>query len=325
MGLKTWEICKDIRELFNNSVIKKTLVFWKRHDGDWNQFCAALDTIYSTSLAIEKFQSDSSDSFAENKYLLINGILQVLFVQQDAVNFLKTSLFDRDKGIDWEDDRCVELIKIRQIRNETVGHPVKTELKRNKSRYEKDEITSCTIDWSSVTKEGFSYFLWMSSKREERSVEFSKIIEQQDRILSLELWAIVEKMQNEENEHKAKFKGKNLAPLLSSSAIGEDVGFIHRAAWGDSLAWWCFLQYAAAFQDVREGLEDRYWKLEETLRISGTKLVIDKLSFIFSKIESFKNTDEFEAYEFEIYIDALERGIEELRYQLSSIDKEFET
>jgi hypothetical protein len=41
--------------------------------------------------------------------------------------------------------------------------------------------------------------------------------------------------------------------------------------------------------------------------------VIDKLSFIFSKVESFKDADEFEKLEFEIYIDALNTEIEELR------------
>jgi hypothetical protein len=98
------------------------------------------------------------------------------------------------------------------------------------SRYEKDELTFCTIDWSSITKEGFSYFLYMSSKIAERSVEFSKVIGQQDRVLSSELQMIMEKMQNEENEHKAKFKGISLASILSSSAIGEDVSFIYAAA-----------------------------------------------------------------------------------------------
>ena len=190
--------------------------------------------------------------------MLICGILQIFVIQQDAVSFLKTSLFNQNKRIKWSEAKYAELYKIRQIRNETIGHPVRMGDAKKDARYEKDELTFCSIDWSSITKEGFSYFLWMSSKREERSVEFSKVIEQQDRILSLELRVIMEKIQNEEKEHKAKFKGKSLAFLLSPSVIREDVSFIHGAAWGDQSAWQCFSRYDSAFKEVKKGLEDRY-------------------------------------------------------------------
>jgi hypothetical protein len=84
-----------------------------------------LDTIGSTCLAIDKFQNNSKDFLVENKYLLICGILQILVIQQDAVSFLKTSLYG-GKGIDWYADKHIGISEIRQLRNETIGHPVRT-------------------------------------------------------------------------------------------------------------------------------------------------------------------------------------------------------
>ena len=128
-SLKIESIAIQIRNLFNASTIKKTKVYSRKHDGDWNQFCAALDTIEDTCLAIENFQKYPNDLFIKNPYLATYGILQAFFIQQDAVNYLKTSLFGNNKKIDWGNKKYSELAKIRQVRNETIGHPVKTERK----------------------------------------------------------------------------------------------------------------------------------------------------------------------------------------------------
>jgi hypothetical protein len=75
-----------------------------------------------------------------------------------------------------------------------------------------------------------------------------------------------------------------------------------------------------------EGLENRYRKLAFSIRIPGTEFVIKKLNHIFSKVETFKSggfdEQEFEVYE--VYIDALDADIKELKEHLQEIDKEFE-
>ena len=67
--MKIEGIAIKIRNFFNDSTIKKTLVFLKKKDGDWNQFCAALDTIEDTYLAIENFLREPNDLFVKNPYL----------------------------------------------------------------------------------------------------------------------------------------------------------------------------------------------------------------------------------------------------------------
>lgn len=80
-------------------------------------------------------------------------------------------MFGNSKKIDWRNTKYSELTKIRQVRNETVGHPIKTERRGGNSSYINDEITSCTIDRSSLTKDGFRYMLWMHSRTESKIIK----------------------------------------------------------------------------------------------------------------------------------------------------------
>lgn len=313
----------QIRIFFNDSTIKKTNVFLKKKDGDWNQFCAALDTIEDTCLAIQNFQQDLNDLFIKNPYLATYGILQALFIQQDAVSYLKISLFGNNKKIDWNNKKYAELAKIRQIRNETIGHPVKTERKGRESTYANDEVTSCMIDRSSLTKDGFRYMLYMHSKTESKTIKFSEIIELQDKYLGFELETVMKELQKEEKQHKAKFKGEKISELLNKPSLYQ-INMIYGFQWNDHLAWPSFDHYHEIYKKIRKGLEERYGKFGETIRIPGTHEVIKKLDFVFSKIEGFKNARKFENYELEVYIDALDGGLNELKTHLAETDKEFE-
>lgn len=320
-SLKIESLASEIRNFFNNSTIKKTNVFLKKQDGDWNQFCTAIDTIEDTCLAIENFRHGPNDLFIKNPYLATYGILQALFIQQDAVNYLKISLFDNSKKIDWGNKKYSELAKIRQVRNETIGHPVKTERRGRKSKYSNDEITSCTIDRSSLTKDGFRYMLWMNSKSESKTIKFSEIIKLQDDFLGAELELIMKELKKEEKQHKEKFKSEKLSDFLNRSSLYQ-VNLIYGVQWDDHLAWPSFDHYYKLYKQIRKGLEDRYGKFGETIRIPGTEEVIKKLDYVFSRIDTFKNTGKFENYELEVHIDALDAGLNELRTHLAEVDEE---
>lgn len=321
-SLKIEKLSIQIRDFFNNSTVKKTNVFQQKQNGDWNQFCAAIDTLQDTCLAIENFRHDPNDLFVKNPYLSTYGILQALFIQQDAVNYLKISLLGSSKKIDWSNKKYSELAKIRQLRNETIGHPVKTEKKGRKSKYGNDEITSCTIDRSSLTKDGFQYMLWMNSKTESKTIQFSEIIKLQDDYLSAELNSIMKELKKEEKQHKTKFKDEKLADLLNKPSLYQ-ISLIYGFQWNDHLAWPSFDHYYELYKKIRKGLEDRYGKFGETLRIPGTEEVVKKLDYVFLRIDSFKNSGKFENYELEVYIDALDTGINELKTHLAEVDEEF--
>lgn len=311
-----------IRDFVNDSVIKKTSIFAKKNDGDWTQFFAALDTIEDTSLAIKGFQIDSDKLFTEHPYIATYGILQALYIQQDAVNYLKAALFGVGKKIDFKNDRYIELMKIRNLRNETIGHPIKASKKGKGSKYENDEITSCTIDRSSINNEGFKYMLWMHSGTQTKHVKFKDVVSLQDSVLGMELNLILKELQKEEKAHKSKFKNEKLANFLKTKSLYE-VKLIYGVRWDDHLAWPSFEYFYNHYKKARAGLESRYGKFGSITRIQGTELVIKKLDYVFSKLDGFRLSGRFEEYEFEVYVDALDTGLKELQIHLEQIDNEF--
>ncbi len=194
-----FETNRQIRKFIENSKIIKTRTISKR-DGTWNQLCSALDTIADTYQAIEKFLQSSNKWFLTNPYLITYGLLQALFIQQDAVSFLKVSLIGGNE-IDWKTTHP-KVNEIRQIRNETVGHPVQKKRKGKNSQYINNEISSCTIHRTSISKEGFGYVLYLHEKPEYKSVTFKEIIESQEKILQCELLELLKKLQDEEDVQK---------------------------------------------------------------------------------------------------------------------------
>lgn len=99
---------------------------------------------------------------------------------------------------------------------------------------------------------------------------------------------------------------------------------IYGVAWGDHLAWPSFDYYHKQYVAVKRGLDDRYGGLERSLNIPGTKEMLKKLDYIFSKLEIYKANQFTSEYEFEIHVDALIAGVEELKTHLKEIDTNFE-
>ena len=86
----------------------------------WNMLCASMDTIEDSQLAIESYEKLPSFDGFTGGYLYIYGLLQALYLQQNTVNHLSQSLFK--KRIDFK-NHYPELFKIREMRNDTIGHP----------------------------------------------------------------------------------------------------------------------------------------------------------------------------------------------------------
>ena len=55
---------------------------------DWHQLCAAMDIVDDVDLALDAYLRNSFPADDGEKYLRIYGVLQALFVQQDALGHL---------------------------------------------------------------------------------------------------------------------------------------------------------------------------------------------------------------------------------------------
>ena len=77
--------------------------------------CACLDIIEDCDWAIHRYQQGPSTTDLGFLYLMTYGLLQALFVQQDAVKYAA-------EAVRMPYSRPAELVEIRQVRNSAIGH-----------------------------------------------------------------------------------------------------------------------------------------------------------------------------------------------------------
>lgn len=96
------------------------------------QFERSLDVIEDVCLAIESYvEQQIPDDNKEQLYLMIYGLLQAIYAQQDSVDNLCEALEIRGK-LFRQEKRCNA---IRNIRNDCVGHPSNSsQLSKNRRR-----------------------------------------------------------------------------------------------------------------------------------------------------------------------------------------------
>ncbi|HEU4923413.1 MAG TPA: hypothetical protein VFT23_10090 [Burkholderiales bacterium] len=131
---------RQLRDIVNTSPVQDQLM------GDlhrWRQLCSSMDAIGDTELAVEAyFDSPAGDGEYGKHYLEAYGLLQVLFVQQDALKHAAEAI-----GLPYS--LPASLIAIREVRNNAVGHPTK----RGRSQSE-----SFGIVRASLSHEGFTLY-----------------------------------------------------------------------------------------------------------------------------------------------------------------------
>ncbi len=114
-----------IRDLINTP--RKQYLLMKQMNL-WSQLCSCLDVIGDTELAIAAYIHKEFSQNTGANYLAVYGLLQTLFLQQDALFHLCEAL-----GIGDPRDNYPRLKEIREDRNASVGHP--TKLKRGKHTF----------------------------------------------------------------------------------------------------------------------------------------------------------------------------------------------
>jgi len=317
---KSLRLSSQLREFVNDSVIQRSIVYAKKDDGVWDQCWAAFDAFDDTSEAIVAFSGSEHGLFQKHPYLATYGLMQALVVQQDSLNYIERYLFGNDHVIDFKSKKNAPLLEIRNIRNETIGHPVVTERVKGKSSYVNDEITSCTIIRVSISEVGFEYLLWKSSGVETRTVNFSQIIAQQSECVNNELKAMLEKLEKAEKAHKSKFRGDHLARFMKMSSY--DKGVLRQVAHGHILGISVLNKLTEEFKMVVAGLEARYGPLDGVPSVTGTVEVLKRVGHVLMRMRPFIN-GESNPLDYEIYVAYLIQQVEELRDHLEEIDNAF--
>lgn len=196
--MKVMELESKIRIEINNP--RKQYLLLKDSKG-WNQLCSALDIIGDTELALTSYRNMVRPTDDGEKYLLVYGLLQTLFVQQNAVRHL-AEVLDISIGED------PNLNRVRDIRNDAIGHPTK--------RRSGKKQTSHFISRSSLSKWGFT----LASSDPDikrlafRDINLSELLKIQEQGISHQLTAILEELGMEDHDHRKMFRDKSIAAIF---------------------------------------------------------------------------------------------------------------
>lgn len=238
------ELKQQIREIINNPRKQHALL---QDAAAWNLLCSCLDTIGDTELAIDAYDASGSPDSEGAAYLVVYGALQALFVQQDAVENLCQAL-----AIAYSRDPLLK--DIREIRNDSAGHPTK----RGGGKGQAYNF----ISRLSLTKGGFDLMTTYPDNRLPlfRHVSIPSLIAGQRGILRNVLTEVFEKLKKEELEHRAKYRDQRLQDVFPPT-LGYDFQKIAEAVHGskpaDELGVVHIRFVAEAVEAFKEGLRER--------------------------------------------------------------------
>ncbi len=179
-----------IREIINRENYYDK--YFKNNLDDWNILCSAMDVIGDTTLAIQDFLDQGIGQDKGEKYLRLYGLLQAVYLQQDATMSLYKiikRLFDTQNNLkDWEKFSVEKWELLRRYRNLSVGHPIECKT------FDKGATKRSFISRTSLSSDGFHVLVWdkvQNTKDRFEQVDLSALLkayklEAQSILLSIE-------------------------------------------------------------------------------------------------------------------------------------------
>ena len=235
----------------------------------WNQLCTSMDMVDDCDYAI--FQYSKLDNVG---YLELYGLLQALFLQQDATIHIAKAV-----GLDVSEDEF--LIDIRNVRNDVTGHPTNSE----------NGKSFIYLDRHSISKSQFVYRKHISAEaRDEKiKVNVSDLLRSQSNGVNKQLKQIHDQMCEIENKHREEHREMKLAEVFPPT-IGYLFSKIFESAWNDEK----FDQaihhieiinsYVYSFKEKMEEREEWFSDLQSELE--QFSYATERLNYIYNHISS---------------------------------------
>lgn len=301
-------LSSEVRDYINIGRVQNKLIQDKKN---WNQICSSLDVLGDTTYAISSYINDSFPNDDGLKYIYIYGILQALFLQQDSLRHLTCALLSiNEKDYKVND----ELEKIRNIRNEAIGHP--TNKGGGKSFH---YISRITID-----KNGFDLLSSFSDKDDiYKEVKTIDVINIQLKIIVKDLKILLKKLEEKEMEHKSKFKEVKLVNFLKGSDYS--IEKIFEALYTEDEGKKSF------YISLIAPLKERYLKIEKELK--DREILpndfwndeLEKVEYIFDCLGDYftNNQRSFTSIDMFIFLSFLRDENKKLLNELKTIDEEY--
>lgn len=299
-----------IRDLINRPRKQRNIML---DQNAWHRLCSSMDLIGDTQLAIESFDesSISGELLDGYGYLIIYGLLQALFLQQDAARDLALALkykFELPK----------ELGQIREIRNDTTGHPTD----RKHGEY------FCVINRSSIHGSRFSYFRYSQGKNwfDNHNVDVSSLISTQRNVIGQLLTEIIERLEIEEKKHRSIFREVKMLEIFPQTLhyyfqkMDEAIHEVRSFSLGS--------MHIELVEDIINHFEDELKKREEYDGADWYEYHRKKIDYPLTQLKSFfksEETCEINEQTASIFVWFLQKELDELRMVAKEIDEEYES
>lgn len=275
----------------------------------YNQTFTSIDLIEDSQIAIEEFESAESLGKQGRSTLLIYGLLQSLFLQQDGLYHLyKCVVNENIKQTDFFDTFSFDK-DIREVRNDIAGHPTN---RKNSEFY--------FIAKGPISKDRFTYAGYTPTFRKVEVDLKSFIIKQ------LELTRnVLQKVQENISKKIEMKKGEHKDKSLKEMIVGADrnIQLIYRGIRDRERNFqgeWGISGLKGAIDEIREELNKRYNQnlpsgISESFRLID--YIIHRFNQWWTEKTLLGNDDA------EIFLDSLKNQLNELEEMLLEIDKEF--
>ena len=247
-----------------------------KNSDNWNQICSSLDTIGDTLYSQQDYLNADYPSSSGLKYIFTYGLLQALFIQQDAMRHLSEAF-----GIQFQlTDRLKE---IRSLRNASIGHPTKNKTKG--STYYN------YISRMSLVKSGFTLMRsFDQGSNEFIDIEMYPIISDQLKDIESSYKLLSEKLAEADKMHRDKYKDNLLSDIFHSSmsyTISKVAEGIHSPQGSNII-------FALS---MLNSIQKTYEKFEASLLERGnlneyTKNDLDEYNHALAKLEDYLNGNE---------------------------------
>lgn len=207
---------KVIRDHINTHRYQVDLL---RDSSNWNQICSSLDVIGDTMFAIGSYGASEFPKDSGLQYIYTYGLLQSLFLQQDALRHLS-------EAFDIQLNPSPTLMEIRGIRNASIGHPTK--------QNQKGERYYNYISRMSMSKHGFDLLRHSEHRNfDVVNVDIPAMVQKQLAEVISGYTVISDKLEEADRMHKKRFKSSLLRDVFPS-AMGYFFEKIGQGIWAHS-------------------------------------------------------------------------------------------
>lgn len=283
----------------------------------WNQLCTAMDIIEDTDSAIDAYLQHDFPRDTGEQYLRIYGILQGLYLQQDALVELVNAIRPVE-SINPMDVLTDGLNRIRGARNKAIGHPTK----HGRSA----PFSTHAIVQHTMRKEGFSLSSYPNrGGKPFQDIPILKLIEKQRRETARILSEVVEDLRARERSHREQFREVKLMQAFHNVSYAFEKVFEElRAGSPVRMGTWGVDHMRTALNGFEKELQARGLSIETFDSIKY--LYRDQIEYPLNELRKFLHAEPSDIASNRsamVFADALQSYFNELREIAEGIDEEY--